>query len=167
MTIPEYLKHYAHDLTVLRIEENKNRYKGTHKQRTGNINSALLGYVSREYYTEYIGILSELLIRDRLDRDLLCSSYCVSTLLKKTDLASNDIDITMVRQGNETRLSIKGCEGSMKANKQAIDSEDVDSVVFVIYQDQSNCIFKSYKPKEIMKWEIKTAFSDYYYKQLR
>ena len=166
MNIPSYLKDYAHALTTIRIEENRNRYEGTHKQRKGNINSALLGYVSREYYTEYIGILSELLIRDTLDCDPLCSSYCVSTLIKKTDLATNDIDITMFRQGNETRLSVKGCEGSMKANKQAIDSEDVDTIVFVIYESENTCTFKSYKPEEIMKWEIKTAFSDYYYKEL-
>lgn len=166
MMIPNFLKEYAHDMTILRIDENKKRYQDTHKQRIGTINSVLLGNVSREYYTEYIGILSEMIIRDRLDRDVLCSSYQVSTLIKKAELVYNDCDITMVRDGEVKRISVKGCEGSMKANKQAIDSEDVDSVVFVIYKDPEKYILKGFTPSQIRNWEVRSAFSDYYFREI-
>jgi len=166
MKIPTYLKEHAHDITLLRIDENKKRYQGTEKQRIGTINSILLGIVSREYYTEYIGIISELIIRDRLDRDLFCSSYEVSTLIKKAEFVSNDCDITMIRKGIKSRISVKGCEGSLKANKQAIDSEDVDSIVFVIYHHPEKYTLKTFTPHEIMNWEVKTAFSNYYFKEI-
>ena len=45
--IPSYLKEYADALTLLRVEINRKRYKGTHKQRTGTKNSKLLGEVER------------------------------------------------------------------------------------------------------------------------
>ena len=84
MKIPNHLLDYAKDITQRRIDINKNRYDGTHKQRTGYIDSKLLGYVSREYYTEYIGILAELIMRYRMDVDERCQWYKVSTFIKKT-----------------------------------------------------------------------------------
>ena len=47
--IPPYLKSYAHDLAIIRIKDNKDRYKDTHKHRPGYKKSLLLGSVSREY----------------------------------------------------------------------------------------------------------------------
>ena len=61
--IQQFLLDYAHDLTEKRVAINRERYAGTNKQRKGSINSHLLGEVSREYYTEYMGIIGELLTR--------------------------------------------------------------------------------------------------------
>lgn len=166
MKIPSHLIDYAKDITQRRIDINKDRYSGTHKQRTGYINSKLLGYVSREYYTEYIGILAELIMRHRLDIDERCSWYKVSTFIKKTEYVSNDCDIQLSWSGIERKLSVKGCENSMKANKQAIDSEESDSVVFVVFTDKDEYTTNMYKPEDIKRWEIKSSFSEYYYKEL-
>jgi hypothetical protein len=94
LTIPPYLKHYANDLTLMRIEANRQRYEGTHKQRTGTKKSILLGEVSREYYTEYIGILGELLMRHYFEITPQVVRYTVSTLLKETKSVTDDPDIT-------------------------------------------------------------------------
>lgn len=166
MKIPSHLIDYAKDITQRRIDINKDRYSGTHKQRTGYINSKLLGYVSREYYTEYIGILAELIMRHRLDVDERCSWYKVSTFIKKTEYVSNDCDIELSWKGEDYKMSVKGCENSMKANKQAIDSEDSDIVVFVVFTGEDEFITNMYNPEEIKDWEVKSSFSDYYYKQL-
>ena len=80
--IPSYLKEYADALTLLRVEINRKRYKGTHKQRTGTKNSKLLGEVEREYYTEYLGILGELLVRNYYETNPEFSSYKASTFIK-------------------------------------------------------------------------------------
>jgi len=166
MKIPNHLLDYAKDITQRRIDINKNRYDGTHKQRTGYIDSKLLGYVSREYYTEYIGILAELIMRYRMDVDERCQWYKVSTFIKKTEYVSNDCDIELSWNSNQQKISVKGCENSMKANKQAIDSEDSDLVVFVVFTGKDEFVTNVYKPEEIKEWEIKSSFSDYYYKQL-
>lgn len=166
MKIPSFLKEYAHEFTVLRIKENKERYNGTHKQRTGMVHSSLLGAVDREYYTEYVGILSELIVRYTLEMNKKCVEYTASSLLKSSNFAVNDPDITAYHTDGSTRFSVKGCEHSMKANKQAMDDEEVDIVAFVIFEDKENCAIKYYKPKEVRQWELKSSFSDYYYKEL-
>jgi hypothetical protein len=166
MRIPNYLKDYAHEFTLLRIKENSDRYQGTHKQRTGRTNSVLLGDVDREYYTEYIGILAELIIRNELEKNKKCVEYTASSLLKSSNFATNDADITAYHGNGSTRFSVKGCEGSMKANKQAMDDEEVDIVAFVIYEDNENCSIKYLQPDEVRQWEVRTGFSDYYYKEL-
>jgi hypothetical protein len=166
MTIPQYLKEYAHEFALLRIKENSERYQGTHKQRTGNINSVLLGTTDREYYTEYIGILAELIIRHELEKNKKCVEYTASSLLKSSNFATNDADITAYHGNGSTRFSVKGCEGSMKANKQAMDDEEVDIVAFVIFETETSCTIKYYRPDEVRQWELKSAFSDYYYKEL-
>lgn len=166
MKIPAFLKDYAHYLTHMRIDENAKRYEGTHKQRTGVVQSKLLGSCDREYYTEYIGILSELIIRLRVEKNRNCVAYKASSMIKHSHLATNDADIVVYRAEDERHLSIKGCEGSMKANKQAMDTENVDLVSFVVYQDPDNCEIKYYSPEEVRSWDVGSGFSDFYYKEL-
>lgn len=164
--IPTYLLEYAKDITMSRIELNKERYKGTHKQRTGTLNSVLLGECSREYYTEYIGILAELIIRHRLDVNLDCDAYHTSTLLKRTNNATNDCDISFVIDSREYDASVKGCEGSMKANVQALEYEPITHVIFVVFTGKDTYESKMYRVEDVKKWEIKTTKSPYYYKCL-
>jgi len=162
MIIPNYFKEYANDLTLIRIEENKKRYNGTHRERKGPMNSVLLGQVDREYYTEYIGILAEIIIRDYCDRDVDCSDYNVSTFIKERTLVTHDQDITIKKKGELKRISIKACENSLKANKYAIDNEDVDLVVFVLFKSTSDYAFYSFTPDEIKEWYVNEWFTDYY-----
>jgi len=166
MKIPNYLKEYAHDLTQFRIDENKKRYEGTHKERTGMVDSKILGRVDREYYTEYIGILSELIIRASAEKKKNVIGYKDSSIIKHSHLATNDADLTIYIEDDDFNVSVKGCEGSMKANKQAMDSEDVDLVAFVIYLDQDHCGIKYYQPSEVRSWNVASGFSDYYYKEI-
>ena len=166
MKIPNYLKEYAHDLTRFRIDENKKRYEGTHKQRTGTVDSKILGHIDREYYTEYIGILSELIIRANAEKRKNVLGYKASSIIKHSHLATNDADLTVYIEDDEFNVSVKGCEGSMKANKQAMDSEDVDLVAFVIYLDQDHCAVKYYQPSEVRSWRVVSGFSDFYCKDI-
>lgn len=162
MKIASYFKEYAHDLTLLRIEENRDRYNGTNKQRSGIKYSVLLGQVDREYYTEYIGILAELLLRDFCDRDKFCSNYCVSTFIKDSRYVYNDQDIKIKRNDEVKRISIKACENTLKANKYAIDNEDVDLIVFILFKENDEYEYRSFEPTEVQKWKVSQSYSPYY-----
>lgn len=164
--IPTYLEEQADCLTELRLEQNEERYEGTHKERTGVVQSSHLGMCRRAYYTEYIGILAELIVRDILDKDPVVSEYTVSTFIKNADLVSNDCDIRYVANGENKRISVKGCEGALKANKQAINSEDATTVVFIKFIGKDSYEIHKYSPEQIKSWEVKSAFSEYYFNDL-
>ena len=165
--IPDYFKNYAHDLTLLRIEENKKRYEGTNKQRDGIKYSILLGRVSREYYTEYIGILAELIIRDFFEKEKQISKYEVSTLIKKSDFVLNDQDIRVTKSGINHTISIKGCENSLKANLYAVLKEQIDWYVFVLFTSKNDYLLFWFKPSEVKEWEInKSGKSPYFEKKI-
>jgi hypothetical protein len=160
--IPSYLKHYANDLTIRRIEANRERYEGTHKQRKGTKKSVLLGEVSREYYTEYIGILGELLIRYRFEITPEISRYAVSSLLKQTKNVKDDPDMTIWSGTKEHHLSIKTCEETFKANKPAMDREKSQVVLFILFTSPDEYIFADFSPEEVRSWKVRTAYSPYY-----
>lgn len=162
LIIPQYFKHYAHDLTIERIKQNRERYKDTEKQRSGTIISALLGEVSREYYTEFLGILAEIIVRDYYDKDLNCSNFSVSTFIKTTKIVENDTDIKVKKNGKIVRISVKGCEESLKVNKQAADSEISDFYIFVFFFSEMQYDLYSFTASEIKKWKLKQGFSPYY-----
>lgn len=169
--IPEYLKNYAHDLTQKRVEVNKERYQGTPKQRRGTLDSALFGgEVDREYYTDYIGILAELLTRHYYEITPQYSSYSVSTFIKKHSTAVADPDLIVTKQGEELKISIKACEKSLKANKHTMDKETSDVVVFILFQSPTEYIVAHFTPSEVRQWPIKFGYTAYYnltLKQLR
>lgn len=162
MRIPGYFKEYAHHLTLKRVEINRARYEGTNKQRFGTKNSLLLGEVDREYYTEYIGILAELLVRDYCDTNEECTYYSVSTFIKGNQYVHNDADIKVKQNDQIKRISIKGCEYSLKANKFAIDNEEVDLVVFVLFKNPNEYDYLTYTPREIQSWKVNESFSSFY-----
>ena len=164
-TIPPYLKEYANDLTIRRIEANRKRYEGTHKQRKGVKKSVLLGEVSREYYTEYIGILGELLIRHYFEVTPDVTRYTVSTLLKETKSVTDDPDIIVESSKNKYGLSVKTCEETFKANKRAMDKEDSDIVLFVLFTSPNDYLFADFTPDEVRLWDVRHAYSPYYEKK--
>jgi hypothetical protein len=160
--IPSYLKEYAHALTLIRVEINKKRYKGTHKQRTGTKQSKLLGEVDREYYTEYLGILGELLVRHYYETNPEFSSYKASTFIKGTRNVKDDTDLTVVKNGESQKISIKTCEYSFKANCRAMDRETSDIVVFLLFVSPEKYIVANYTPEEVKKWDVKQSYSPFY-----
>lgn len=160
--IPLYLKEYANDLTLRRIEANRKRYKGTHKQRKGTKQSVLLGEVSREYYTEYIGILGELLIRHYFEVTPEVTRYTVSTLLKETKSVTDDPDIIVESTKMKYGLSVKTCEKTFKANKKAMDKEESDLVLFVLFTSPDEYLFADFSPDEVRLWDVRHAYSPYY-----
>ena len=161
--IPPYLKSYAHDLAIIRIKDNKDRYKDTHKHRPGYKKSLLLGNVSREYYTEYVGILGELLVRHYLETSDEVISYTASTLIKKGTNITDDSDIIANSLETSYRISIKTCEQTFKANKRAMDSEECDIVLFIKFASNETYTLAHFKPSEVRSWSVKEkAYSPYY-----
>ena len=161
-TIPPYLKQYANDLTLKRIEANRQRYEGTNKQRTGTKNSVLLGEVSREYYTEYIGIMGELSIRHYLELTPRVTRYTVSTLLKETKSVTDDPDIHVITGDGDYKLSVKTCEKTFKANKKAMDKEESEIVIFILFTSPDDYILADFTPDQVREWDVKYAYSPYY-----
>jgi len=160
--IPSYLKEYANDLTLRRIEINRRRYSGTHKQRKGTKQSVLLGEVSREYYTEYIGILGELLIRHYFEVTPEVSRYTVSTLIKQTKSVTDDPDIIVESTKTKYGLSVKTCEKTFKANKKAMDKEESDIVLFILFTSPDEYLFADFTPDDVRLWDVRHAYSPYY-----
>jgi hypothetical protein len=160
--IPSYLKEYANDLTLRRIEINRRRYSGTHKQRKGTKQSVLLGEVSREYYTEYIGILGELLIRHYFEVTPEVSRYTVSTLIKQTKSVTDDPDIIVESTKMQYGLSVKTCEKTFKANKKAMDKEESDIVLFILFTSPNEYLFADFTPEQVRLWDVRHAYSPYY-----
>lgn len=161
--IPQYLRDYADDLTKRRIEINRQRYEGTHKQRTGTLKSALFGgEVDREYYTEYLGILAELLVRQYYEMNPVYTSYEVSTFLKDPSIVCDDIDLSVIKAGRRQTISIKACEKSFKANKRSMDREDADVVVFILFTSPAEYAVAHYTPAQVQEWKIRYGFSPYY-----
>jgi hypothetical protein len=160
--IPSYLKEYANDLTLRRIEINRRRYSGTHKQRKGTKQSVLLGEVSREYYTEYIGILGELLIRHYFEVTPEVSRYTVSTLIKQTKSVTDDPDIIVESTKIKYGLSVKTCEKTFKANKKAMDKEESDIVLFILFTSPNEYLFADFTPEQVRLWDVRHAYSPYY-----
>ena len=160
--IPSYLKEYADALTLLRVEINRKRYKGTHKQRTGTKNSKLLGEVEREYYTEYLGILGELLVRNYYETNPEFSSYKASTFIKGARSVKDDSDLIVVKHGVSNKISIKTCEYSFKANCRAMDKEASDIVVFLLFISPDEYGVANYTPNQVKNWEVRHGYSPYY-----
>ena len=122
----------------------------------------MLGEVSREYYTEYIGILGELLMRHYFEITPQVVRYTVPTLLKETKSVTDDPDIIVEATDNNYGLSIKTCEKTFKANKPAMDKEESDLVLFILFTSPEDYIFADFTPAEVREWNVRHAYSPYY-----
>jgi len=153
--IKSWLKDYAHDITERRVAINRERYAGTFKQRKGIKKSLLLGEVEREYYTEYIGILGELLTRYYYEITPEYTSYQASTLIKDGKYVTDDVDLTVVKIGTKKKISIKAGEGSFKFNAKALTKEDSDEIVFLLFTGPEDYIVAHFSKEEIEQWDLK------------
>jgi hypothetical protein len=165
-SIPYYLKDYAHDLTMLRLEATKDRYTSSYNKRTGTKDSVLLGEVEKDYYTEYVGILGELLTRRHYDVDPDYSGFKVSAYIKSKDNVSKDSDLIAYKNGVPLKISIKSGERSFKANKHSMDKDDADIVVFIIFISDEEYLVRTWTPEEVRRFAVKGGHSNYYYRSL-
>jgi hypothetical protein len=165
-SIPSFLKEQAHELTLKRVEINKERYKGTHKERTGSKISLLLGEVDRAYYTDYLGIISELIIRWHYDINPEFVGFKASSFIKKGKLVTDDCDLEVYKivdkEEVRVRVSIKACEGSFKANVKAMNRETSDIVIFVLFTGPNEYVIADFTPDEVRTWKQNFGFSPYY-----
>jgi hypothetical protein len=165
-SIPNYLKDYAHDLTMLRLEATKDRYTSSYNKRTGIKESVLLGSVEKDYYTEYVGILGELVTRRHYDVDPDYSGFKVSAYIKSKENVSKDTDLIAYKNGEPIKISIKSGERSFKANKHSMDKEDADIVVFIIFLSADEYLVRTWTTEEVKRFELKGGHSQYYYRNL-
>lgn len=167
-SIPTYLKAYAADITEARLEATKDQYTTAFNKRTGIKESLLLGDVERSYYTEYVGILGELLVRKHYDLDPSYSGYKVSSFVKNSDNIKNDMDLTAFKDGQPIKVSIKAGEGSYKVSKHSADKDESDIVVFIIFMSPDKYAVHVQTVEHIReKFIVKHGHSPYYFRQLQ
>lgn len=161
--IPFYLRHYADDIVNLRLAANRENYKNKpHKVRPGLKQSALLGEVPRDYYTDYIGILGELIVRRYFEIDPRFEWYASQTMIQTRGSDGSDINVKTVGESNEVSVNVKAGEGSLKANKRAVDIGDSDIYIFINFISETTFIPYKFSSKDIQGWEVKHAYSPYY-----
>ena len=167
-TIPEYLKAYAADITEARLDATKDQYTTAYNKRTGTKDSLLLGEVDKAYYTEYVGILGELLVRKHYDLDPSYSGYKVSSFVKNSENIKNDTDLTAFKNGEPIKVSIKAGEGSYKMSKHSAEKDDSDIVVFIIFMSPTQyAVHVQTAAKIIDTYVVKYGHSPYYFKRLQ
>ena len=161
--IPFYLRHYAEDVVNLRLEANRENYRGKpSKVRTGKKKSVLLGEVDRDYYTDYVGILGELIVRRYFEIDPRFKWYASETMIQTRGSDGSDIQVMMVGDSDELSINVKAGEGSLKANKRAVDIGDSDIYIFIRFISPSQFIPYKFSQRQIQSWEVKHAYSPYY-----
>ena len=86
----------------------------------------------------------------------------MSTLLKETKSVTDDPDIIVESTKIKYGLSVKTCEKTFKANKPAMDKEESDLVLFILFTSPQDYIFADFTPAEVREWNVKHAYSPYY-----
>jgi len=161
--IPYYLRHYADDLVKLRIEANRENYRGKpQKVRPGKKDSVLLGEVDRDYYTDFVGILGELIVRRYFEIDPRFEWYASQTMIQMRGSDGQDLAVKMVGNNDEISVNVKAVEGSLKANKRAVDISDCDIYIFIKFISDTMFVPYKFTQSEIQQWDVKHAYSPYY-----
>ena len=104
--------------------------------------------IDNEWYTDFKGILAELLVRHQLD--LKGVNYMTSAFVKEKGVSDPDLIV------NNKRIDVKGCERSLKVNMFTIDKLDVDNIVFCLFLSQRRYVLISFTKEEIKNWNLIT-----------
>jgi hypothetical protein len=161
--IPYYLRHYAEDIVRLRLQANRENYRGKpQKVRPGKKDSVLLGEVDRDYYTDYVGILGELIVRRYFEIDPRFEWYASETLIQARGSDGSDIKVMVSGDSEPVEINVKSGEGSLKANKRAVDIGTSDVFIFINFISETMFVPYKFSVKQIQKWDIKHAYSPYY-----
>lgn len=162
--IPSFLMEYANEITTLRLDATKEQYTSSFNKREGIKESVLLGNVDRAYYTEYVGVLGELLVRRHYDMEPSYSGFKVSAFIKSSENVSRDTDLIAYKDGLPIKISIKSGEGSLKANKSSVDKDTADVFVFILFLSETEYAVFHFTKDVVQRWVVKGGYSNYYFK---
>lgn len=98
-----------------RIQANRERYNGNpEKERGGIVSSVVFGTISRELWTDAIGILGEMLVRSQVDLSGRHDHYTAGTFVSPRPNDAADLIV------GQSRIAIKASEdGVPKVNRKA------------------------------------------------
>lgn len=150
--IPECIFQHAILYVKSRVKANQKHYEQLWwKRRNFILKNPILfdGPIEGDFYTDFKGILAELLVRHRMD--LTGQNFTASAFVKEK--GNNDPDLIV----NEKTIDIKGCEKSLKVNLQSLSKINVDYIVFVLYLRDKHFVVYKFKKSDISKWDIVTV----------
>lgn len=104
--------------------------------------------VDNEFYTDFKGILAELLVRHHFD--LKGTNYTTSAFVKEKGVSDADLIV------NDKKIDVKGCERSLKVNKFTIAKLDVDYILFVLFLSNRRYVLLNFKKEDISDWNLVT-----------
>lgn len=149
--IPNCIFEHARLYVDTRVMANRDHYKKLYwKSRSYLYKHPILfdEPIDNEFYTDFKGILAELLVRHHFD--LKGVNYTTSAFVK--DKGVSDADLIV----NDQKIDVKGCERSLKVNMFTIEKLDVDYILFVLFLSDQRYILLNFKKKDIKDWDIVT-----------
>ena len=149
--IPKCIFEHARLYVDTRVMANRDHYKKLYwKSRSYLYKHPILfdEPIDNEFYTDFKGILAELLVRHHFD--LKGVNYTTSAFVK--DKGVSDADLIV----NDQKIDVKGCERSLKVNMFTIEKLDVDYILFVLFLSDQRYILLNFKKKDIKDWDIVT-----------
>jgi len=154
---PPGMKESALFVAMYRVEANRDRYDGNpEKQRTGQVNSVVFGSISRELWTDAVGILGEMLVRSQVELSGRHDHYTAGCFISPRPNDGADLIVG----GNN--IAIKANEdGVPRVNDKAHLRGDCTHYAFVHLQANGYDL-KYYTRKQVENWRvIDGRFSSY------
>ena len=149
--IPQCISDHARLYVDSRVMANREHYKKLYwKSRSYQYKNPILfdHPVDNEFYTDFKGILAELLVRHNFD--LKGTNYTTSAFVKEKGVSDADLVV------NDNKIDVKGCERSLKVNMFTIDKLDVDYVLFVLFLSGQRYVLLNFKKEDIKEWNLVT-----------
>ena len=147
--IPQCIFDHAKLYVDTRVMANREHYKKLYwKARSYEYKNPILfdKPINNEWYTDFKGILGELLVRHHFD--LKGVNYTTSAFIKEKGVSDPDLIV------NEKKIDVKGCERSLKVNYFTIGKLEVDYIIFVLFLSNFRYLILNYKKEDILKWEL-------------
>ena len=147
--IPQCIFDHAKLYVDTRVMANRDHYKKLYwKHRSFEYKNPILfdKPINNEWYTDFKGILGELLVRHHFD--LKGVNYTTSAFIKEKGMSDPDLIV------NQKKIDVKGCERSLKVNYFTIGKLEVDYIIFVLFLSNFRYLILNYKKEDILKWEL-------------
>jgi len=74
----------------------------------------------------------------------------------------SDIEVHMVDTPEDLKVNVKSGEGTLKANKRAVDIGDCNMYIFIQFLSENTFAPYKFSQEDIQRWEVKHAYSSYY-----
>mgnify|MGYP003664358092 FL=1 len=150
-SIPGCIFEHAKLYVDTRVMANRDHYKKLYwKSRSYKYMHPILfdDPVDNEFYTDFKGILGELLVRHHFD--LKGVNYTTSAFVKEKGVSDPDLIV------DGKKIDVKGCERSLKVNMFTIDKLDVDFVMFVLFLSDQRYLLLDFTKDKIKEWNVVT-----------